>query len=151
TFPERRAACSCGRHGAALDQRRAAGRDQRHGSEAEAFPKARRRRRGRGRDQPVTTRTPRLGFRVLGKTTNRRRPVDAGAALAAYAACDPRAEVERESYLSAFWFADDFRLHLEATGSSKSYNGVCWAPSVWWDIDHPDDPERALSDARRLA
>src|SRR5262249_12108219 len=26
-----------------------------------------------------------------------------------------------------------------------------WAPFVWWDIDHPDEPERALSDARRLA
>jgi hypothetical protein len=88
---------------------------------------------------------------VLGNATNRRRLVDAGAALAAYAAADPKAEIEREAYLSAFWFADDFRRHLEATRSSKGYDGVCWAPFLWFDIDHPDDPERALSDARRLA
>jgi hypothetical protein len=61
------------------------------------------------------------------------------------------AEVEREAYLSAFWFADDFRRHLNGTGSSKGYDGVCWVPLLWWDIDHPDDPERALGDARRLA
>jgi hypothetical protein len=99
----------------------------------------------------MSTPKPWLGFRVLGKTTNRRRCVDAGAALIGYAACDPRAEVEREAYLSAFWFADDFRRHLEVTGSSKGYDGLCWAPFVWWDIDHPDDPERALRDARGLA
>ena len=99
----------------------------------------------------TTTRMPRLGFRVLGKTTGRRWCVDAGAALAGYAACDPKAEVEKESYLSAFWFADDFRRHLQETGSSKGYDGVCWAPFVWWDIDHADDLDRALSDARRLA
>jgi hypothetical protein len=96
-------------------------------------------------------RTPRLGFRVLGNATNRRRLVDAGAAFLAYAGADPKAAVEREAYLSAFWFADDFRRHLDETGSSKGYNGICWAPFLWWDIDHPDDPERALSDARRLA
>jgi hypothetical protein len=97
------------------------------------------------------TRKPRLGFRVLGNATSRRRLVDAGAALAAYSGCDPEAELHREAYLSAFWFADDFRRHLTETGSSKGYDGVCWAPFIWWDIDHPDDPERALRDARRLA
>jgi len=100
----------------------------------------------------VTTRTPRFGFRVLGNATNRRQLIYAGAAFVAYASCDTQAKVEREGYLSAFWFADDFRRHLEETGSSKGYDGVCWAPFVWWDHrDHPDDPERALSDARRLA
>ncbi|HYT87442.1 MAG TPA: hypothetical protein VEL76_01880 [Gemmataceae bacterium] len=98
----------------------------------------------------TSSRTP-FGFRVLGNATNRRRLVDAGAALAAYASCDPKAEVEREGYLSAFWFPEDFRRHLEKTGSCKGYNGLCWAPFVWWDIDDPDNPERALSNARRLA
>jgi hypothetical protein len=98
----------------------------------------------------TSIRTP-FGFRVLGNAMNRRRLVDAGAAFAAYTACDPRAEIAREGYLSAFWFADDFRRHLRETGSTKNYAGPCWAPLVWWDIDHPDDPEHALSDARRLA
>jgi hypothetical protein len=93
----------------------------------------------------------RYGFRVVGNASGRRRLVDAAAALAGYAHCDPLAEPERESFLSAFWFAADFRRHLETVGSSKGYNGVCWAPFVWWDIDHPDNPERALSEARRLA
>jgi hypothetical protein len=92
-----------------------------------------------------------LGFRVVGKTTNRRRLIDAGAALAAYTALDPRAEPHREAYLSAFWFADDFRRHLDETGSSKGYDGVCWTPFLWFDIDSPDDPECALRDARGLA
>ncbi len=99
----------------------------------------------------TTTRTPRLGFRVMGNVEGTRRLVDAGAALAAHAAADPKAEVEKESYLSAFWFADDFREHLEATSSSKGYDGVCWSPWLWWDIDRKDDLDRALQDARALA
>jgi hypothetical protein len=95
-------------------------------------------------------RPPRFGFRVMGGFAGRRRLVDAAAALAGYADCDQNAEVEREGYLSAFWFADDFRRHLRETGSSKGYDGVCWAPFILWDIDQPDDPERALADARRL-
>ena len=93
----------------------------------------------------------RFGYRIVGSVATRRRLVDAGAALAGYASCDPRAEVDREAYLSAFWFGADFRAYLESTGSPKGYNGVCWAPFVWWDIDHPDDLQRALSEARGLA
>ena len=85
------------------------------------------------------TRTPKLGFRVVGNATNRRRLIDAGAALAAYAACDPKAEVEREAYLSAFVFADDFRRHMNEVGSSKGYDGICWTPFLWIDLDGPDD------------
>jgi hypothetical protein len=99
----------------------------------------------------MNTPKPRLGFRVLGNATNRRRLVDAGAALAAYAACDPKAEVEREGYLSAFVFADDFRRHMQETGSSRDFAGPCWAPWLWWDIDRADDLDAALRDARRLA
>jgi hypothetical protein len=94
---------------------------------------------------------PRLGFRVLGSKTARRRLVDAAAAFAAYCQCDSRAEVEREAYLSAFTYGEEFRRHLEETGSTKGYAGPCWGPFVWWDIDCLDDLERALSDARRLA
>jgi hypothetical protein len=99
----------------------------------------------------TATRMPRFGFRVVGSTTNRRRLVDAGAAIVAYSACDPRAEIDREAYLSAFWFADDFRRHLDETGASKGYEGISWVPFVWWDIDREDDLETALSDGRRLA
>jgi hypothetical protein len=42
-----------------------------------------------------------------------------------------RAEVHTEAYLSAFAFGVDFRRHLETTGSTKDYNGVCWAPWLW--------------------
>jgi hypothetical protein len=99
----------------------------------------------------MTTRTPHFGFRIVGNTASRRRLVDATAALAAYAAADERAEVNREAYLSAFWFGADFRAHMKGTGSPKGYDGVCWAPLVWWDIDHPEDPKRALREARALA
>jgi hypothetical protein len=94
---------------------------------------------------------PCFGFRVLGPATGRRRLVDAGAALAGYAACDAKAEVEREAYLSAFTFADDFRQYLRETGSTKGFDGVCWTPILWFDLDCPDDLEHALSNARRLA
>jgi hypothetical protein len=93
----------------------------------------------------------RYGFRVVGDTAKRRRLVDAAAALAGYVSCDPRAEVDREAYLSAFWYGPDFRRYLAETGSTKGYAGPCWAPFIWWDIDRPGDPSRALSDARRLA
>jgi hypothetical protein len=99
----------------------------------------------------VTTRPPRFGFRVLGNATNRRRLVDAGAALAGYAACDPKAEVEREAYLGAYTYGEEFRRHLAETLSSKGYDGPCWAPWIWFDIDRAGDLDAALRDARRLA
>src|SRR6516162_5755597 len=68
-----------------------------------------------------------------------------------YASCDPRAEVDRQAYLSAFTYGADFRRHLQATGSTKGYDGPCWAPFLWWDIDRADDLDAALRDARRLA
>jgi hypothetical protein len=99
----------------------------------------------------MTTQKTVFGFRVVGCTARRRRLVNAAAALAAYAACDPRAEVEKEGYLSAFWFGPDFDDYLSATGSPKGYRGVCWSPYVLWDVDHPEDPGRALREARALA
>jgi hypothetical protein len=91
------------------------------------------------------------GFRIIGATSERRRLVDAGAALRGYAAADARAEVDREAYLSAFCFGKDFRAHLETTGSTRDFGGPCWAPFLWFDIDAADDPRAALDNARRLA
>ncbi|MBX3435308.1 MAG: DNA primase [Pirellulales bacterium] len=91
------------------------------------------------------------GFRIAGSCREARRLVDADAALSAYAACDERAEVTCESYLSAFQFGAEFRSHLELTGSTRGYNGPCWARWLWWDIDREHDIEAATRDARALA
>lgn len=93
----------------------------------------------------------RYGFRVVGDTTKRRRLIDAAGAFAGYAACDPLAEIDLESYLSAFVFGDDFKTLLKTTGSTRGFSGACWSPFVWFDIDNEADPEQALTDARRLA
>lgn len=90
------------------------------------------------------------GFRVVGDCREPRRLVNPAAAFAGYAACDERAEIHHEAYLSAFWFGADFRRLLEMANSPKGYNGVCWSPWLWWDIDREGDLERATSDARRL-
>src|SRR4051812_31637321 len=91
-----------------------------------------------------------LGFRVVGHKAGKRRLVDHATAFAGYAECDPRAELDREAYLSAFTFPVDFRGHLEREGSEKGYSGPCAAPWLWWDVDRPNDLGAALSDARRL-
>jgi hypothetical protein len=91
------------------------------------------------------------GFRVVGGKTAERRLVDHRAALAAYAACDPRAEVEREAFLSHFAFPVEFRRHLEAERSERGYTGPCGADWLYWDVDRPGDLAAALRDARGLA
>jgi hypothetical protein len=91
------------------------------------------------------------GFRIVGKTCEARRLVDAGAAFAAYAACDSRAQVEREAYLSAFRFGADFRELLESTGSTAGYTGLCFASWLWFDVDAEGDLPRAQADAESLA
>lgn len=92
------------------------------------------------------------GFRIVGSLRETRRLVDADAALSGYAACDEQAGVNTEaSYLSAFQFGEDFRRHLEMTGSTKGYTGPCWSPWLWFDIDRKADIEAATKDARRLA
>ena len=92
----------------------------------------------------------RYGFRVLGDCRQPRRSIDHSAALAAYAACEERAELHREAYLSAFQFGTDFRDHLDTTGSTKGYSGPCWTRWLWWDIDHDGDLPAALEATRRL-
>jgi hypothetical protein len=91
------------------------------------------------------------GFRIVGATSERRRLVDAADALEGYATCDPRAQMEREAYLSAFTFGEDFKELLQTTESTRGFEGACGGPFVWWDIDREDDLERALQDTRRLA
>lgn len=92
-----------------------------------------------------------LGFRILGSCSEARRLVDAGAALAAHAACDPRAQLDRECYLSAFQFGEDIRRHLMETGSTAGFSGLCWSPFLWWDLDSEGNLERAQSEAEALA
>jgi hypothetical protein len=91
------------------------------------------------------------GFRIVGACTEARRWVNADAAFDGYAACDGRAEVDREAYLSAFTFGGDFRELLTEVGSCRGYDGACGACWLWFDIDRPDDLAAALADARRLA
>ena len=90
------------------------------------------------------------GFRILGACDEERRLVTHADAFAAYASLDPRAAVEREAYLSAFTFGDDFRGLLQSTGSVKGFGGACWSAWLWFDIDRAD-LDAALGDARRLA
>src|SRR5262249_9663243 len=101
----------------------------------------------------MTPRKPTCGFRIVGSPATRRRLVDAAAPLAGYAACDPKAEVEKEAYLSAFSFGEDFRQRADGWGTvdTRGFNGPCGAAWLWWDIDRPDDLGYALSEARSLA
>ena len=92
----------------------------------------------------------RYGFRVVGDPTKRRRLIDAAGAFAGYASCSALAEIDRESYLSAFCYGDDFRALLRTTGSTRGFAGACWSPFIWFDIDNEANPEQALTDARRL-
>jgi hypothetical protein len=93
----------------------------------------------------------RYGFRIVGDTSKRRRLVDAAAAFAGYACCDPRADINCEGYLSVFSYGNDFKTLLQSTGSLRGFTGACWSPFVWFDIDRADHPEQALNDARGLA
>jgi hypothetical protein len=98
----------------------------------------------------IIMQTPRLGFRVLGSPTSRRRLINLDTAFAAHAACDSRAEVDRESYLSAFSYGGEFRQYLTETGSTRGYDGPCAAPWLWFDLD-AEELNTAIADARRLA
>jgi hypothetical protein len=92
-----------------------------------------------------------FGFLIRGATTEARRLVDHVAAFRAFAACDERAAVDQEAYLSAFAFGEDFRQLLDDTGSCRGFTGACWSAWHWFDIDAADNVQRALDGARRLA
>jgi len=51
-------------------------------------------------------------LRVVGHKASERRLVDGRAALPAYCACDPRAAIGREGYLTHFAYPADFRRHF---------------------------------------
>jgi hypothetical protein len=89
------------------------------------------------------------GFRIVGACTEQRRLVDWQAAFSGYASLDERINTNDEAYLSAFTFEDDFRIHLDSTGSTKGFNGSCGAEYLWFDIDRTDI-EAARLDAARL-
>jgi len=77
---------------------------------------------------------PQYCFRLLGARNAKRRLVDATAACSAYAACDPQCELKKEAYLS-FWYGDDFRSYLSEYGTTQGFQGNCWSPYLWFDID----------------
>jgi hypothetical protein len=91
-----------------------------------------------------------FGFRIVGSCQNDRRSINWLSAFLAHCDCDDRAEVDRECYLSAFCFGDDFIELMTRTGSPKGFAGQCWAAWLWFDIDR-DDIERARIDAGKLA
>lgn len=97
----------------------------------------------------MTNDEAKLGFRIVGNCAGERRLIDWSAAFAAYCDCDNRAEVNREAYLSAFTFTDEFGEHLQMTRSTKGYMGRCGASWLWFDIDS-EDLGNATDDARRL-
>jgi len=93
------------------------------------------------------------GFRIVGPCTADRRRVDATRAFQAYCACDARAGVEQEAYLSAFQLDAGFAEHLARTGSPAGFTGSTWAPFVWLDVDRDEAAggiARALTDTKRL-
>jgi hypothetical protein len=93
-----------------------------------------------------------FAFRIVGSPIGgRRRLVSAPAAYAAYAACDPRCNLETESYLSAFWYGSEFRDYLSKFGGVKNYDGECWSPWLWFDVDREGDLGAAQRDTARLA
>jgi hypothetical protein len=85
------------------------------------------------------------GFRVVGDCKSKRRLVDAEAAFVAHSHCDPRCELNTESYLSAFRFNSQFADYLTEHGTTKGFDGVCWSAWLWFDIDR-DNLEVAKAD-----
>src|SRR4051794_6959551 len=89
------------------------------------------------------------GFEVVGGPAERRRPTDAAAAFRGYASLNTKVDFQREAFLSAFNYGKDFRSHLDSTGSTAGFSGLCWSPYIWFDIDH-QELKKSLEDAGRL-
>jgi hypothetical protein len=55
--------------------------------------------------------------------------------------------------LSAFTFGEDFRARADEWGtvSTAGFDGPCWAPWIWLDLDRSGNIDLALKEARRLA
>ena len=93
--------------------------------------------------------THQYGFRIVGPCTGDRSRVHAATAFKAYCQCDAKAGVDREGYLSAFNFGNDFREHLTATGSPAGFSGSTWSSHIWLDVDR--DPGNGGIDAALAA
>jgi hypothetical protein len=93
------------------------------------------------------------GFRIVGPTHGSRQLIEWAAAAAAYAACDDRAQVHQEGYLSDFTFDEAIRNRADTFGllNLRDYEGVCGSHHVSFDIDRASALADALLDARRLA
>lgn len=94
-----------------------------------------------------------FGYRIVGSCLGERRLIAWHRAFSAYATCDPAAKVDREGYLSAFTFGDDFRAYLAAHSTTKGFDGPCCSLWHWFDLDRePADGgvAAALRDARTL-
>lgn len=93
------------------------------------------------------------GFRIVGTPRKERRPCKWAVAFRAHAECDPKAECERESYLSAFTFGRDFADHLRRYRTPKGLPASVqsFAPWLWWDIDREADLPAAQAAAARLS
>lgn len=93
-----------------------------------------------------------LGFRILGHCYEARRLVNADAAFIAYCACDTHAETDLEGYLSAFRFTDEIRDRTDEWGrvAVKGFDGICWSPWLWFDLDNESDLEVVRRDTARL-
>lgn len=90
------------------------------------------------------------GFRVVGDAREGRRLTDWAVAFRAHCEADERAEPDKQSYLSTYHFGCDFRDWMRTYQTPKGYRGACFADWLWLDIDRDGDPQRALTDARRL-
>ena len=93
------------------------------------------------------------GFRIVGPCHGKRRRATPSTVFRAYCQCDPKAGVDREAYLSAFQFGDDFAKLLDRTGSPAGFAGSTWASYLWADIDRDDTTGgigRGLADLRLL-
>lgn len=95
-----------------------------------------------------------LGYRIVGPCDRERRLVDYDRAFAAYAACDDRAQIELEGFLSPFQYDDDLRTRIIDGGGRldvRGYAGRCWSRFLWFDIDRDGNIEAATNDTRALA
>lgn len=90
------------------------------------------------------------GYRIVGSCDRERRLVDYGKALAAYADCDDRAQIDSEGFLSPFQYDAQICQRVAGAGLDvRGYDGSCWSRYLWFDIDD-EDVANAGERARRL-
>ena len=91
-----------------------------------------------------------LSFWLHDSKDGRRRVVSAVPLLSLYAGCDTnKIDLEEEAYTS-FWYDQDFQAHVNKYSSVAGFDGSCWLPWLWFDIDRADDLEAAQQATRKL-